>query len=443
MKRSPASSSCLQRGGTNSPLAGLDGGAGNESMMQMKPAASVTILNTETLPTYSCERFYMLSEIEMNAPPVVFLSNLEQPEDEEDAATVDTETDERTATTAPATSAVLSSSLFPPCLILYILWRPTAEPDADSFVAQTLQTQVKRLQQHVDFCSFEEVASRILLRDTTTTTTTSTATSRATAKVEAAAQSEAKEDDQEANEGDDARRTTANGNTADDDVNTSSNSNNSNDKPKCSVYIVVDRICPGRCSTTTSTEGTDKVSEQLARAVATHETLRAIVQGITVGVSNHVRAAPGLEACHDAVSLGAKDRRQVLVPIAKSFLGLVADSPDDLLGLADSNECDAVQGVQQFKISAEYNGRGNLQSFAARAHGVWRQRHGLPPPPPSTVRRTPRRIRRTASAAAAAAMTARNSREMEFLIYDSIAVLLLILYVSFHSGHLLFPNRQE
>jgi hypothetical protein len=442
MKRSPASSSCLQRGGTNSPPAGDGGGAGtNDSMMmQMKPAASVTILNTETLPTYSCERFYMLSEIEMNAPPVVFLSNLEQPEDEEeDAATVDTETDERTATTAPATSAALSSTLFPPCLILYILWRPTAEPDADSFVAQTLQTQVKRLQQHVDFCSFEEVASRILLRDTTTTTAAATATSRATAKVEAATQSETKQDDQEPKEvDDDARRTTTNGNTADDDVNA-----NSNNKPKCSVYIVVDRICPGRCTTTTSTEGTDKVSEQLARAVATHETLRAIVQGITVGVSNHVRAAPGLEACHDAVSLGAKDRRQVLVPIAKSFLGLVADSPDDLLGLADSNECDAVQGVQQFKISAEYNGRGNLQSFAARAHGVWRQRHGLPPPPLSTIRRTPRRIRRTASAAAAAAMTARNSREMEFLIYDSIAVLLLILYVSFHSGHLLFPNRQE
>jgi hypothetical protein len=242
----------------------------------------------------------------------------------------------------------------------------------------------------------------------------------------------------------------------------------------------VDRLSPGSSTPTTegtattaaaslSTTTTDPVAEQLARAVATHENLRAIVQGITVGVSNHVRAAPGLEACHDAVYFGARDRRQAAVVLTtsaagptvansrnfnttntnnnKSFLGIVADSPDDLLGLADPNECDAAQGVRQLKISAEYNGRGNLQSFASRTHAVWRQRHGLPPPVKTagSSRRIPRRIRRsnnTTTSSSFAAST-RSSREMEFLIYDSIAILLLILYVTFHSGHLLFPRRQE
>jgi hypothetical protein len=436
MKRSSVSSSCLQRsGGTNGAVTTPAGGS-------PKPA-SVTILNTETLPTYSCERYYMLSEIEMNAPPVVFLSHLERhgDNDDEDQDTVDTETDEKTTEQQQQQQHHSSTSLstFPPCLILYILWRPTVEQDADSFMVTTLQAQVKRLQQHVELVSFEEVASRILMRDNKNNNSSSRASTTTTnTKLDATINGETKAPGP--NENGDAT-TEAKGKNgveqhdkAENDTErtngSSSNSNNgsssSNQKPKCCVYIVVDRLL-----STSTTDGTDKVSEQLARAVAMNETFRAMIQGITVGVSNHVRAAPGLEACHDAVSLGARDRRKVEIPIAKSFLGIVADSPDDLLGLADPNECDAAQGVLQLKISAEYNGRGNLHSFATRAHGVWRQRHGLPPSQNTTARRTPRRIRR---------LPTPNSRETEFLIYDTIAILVLILYISFHSGHLLFQK---
>lgn len=371
-----SSSSCLRAGEQ-------DEGQNNSSIegtTSKRPPPSVTILHKETLPTYSCERFYMLSEIEMNSPPAIFLSSLE----EEETTTIDTETDE-----------LLSS--FPPFLIFYVFWRPTDPQDVNVFVKKTLQSKINRLNQHVEFASFEAVAERMLK------TSSSRSATNITTTIEAAVVSS------------DNRKEVA----ATEEANT-----NDNSKPSCCVYIVVDRLPPK------DNENVD-AAEQLVRTVATDATLRDTIQGITVGVSNHVRAAPGLEACHDAVGLGAKDRRKISNPIATSFLGIVTESADDLLGLQDTNECDAAEGVQQSRVSAEYNGRGNLQSYAMNAHGVWRQRHGLPPPKVSQ-RRTPRRIRR---------LPIKSSRETEFLVYDTIAALVLIFYVCFHFGHLLFPNE--
>lgn len=363
MKRSP--SSCLRVG---EQQVGQEPGA---AASKRSSPSGVTILHNERLPTYSCERFYMLSEIEMNSPPVVFLSSLE----EEETTTVDTETDE--------------IMTFPPFIIFYLFWRPTDPQDLNVFLNKTVRSKINRLNQHVQFASFEQVTERILKTDTTVKRNDDQLEADATAPVST-------------------------------EVVTNNDDNN---KPPCCIYLVVDRIPP------LDTPNLD-VAEQLARSVATDTTLRESIQGITVGVSNHVRAAPGLEACHDAIGWGAKDRRKISAPIATSFLGIVTESADDLLGLQDTNECDAADGVQQFKVSAEYNGKGNLQSYAMNAHGVWRQRHGLPPPK-IIQRRTPRRIRR---------LPIKNSRETEFLVYDTIAAFVLLFYLCFHSGHLLFPK---
>jgi hypothetical protein len=112
--------------------------------------------------------------------------------------------------------------------------------------------------------------------------------------------------------------------------------------------------------------------ETLCRHVA--QSFRCLLEGITVGISNHVRAAPGLDACVDAISVGARDRRQFVSRDEKSPVGLVALHPHDLLGLQhESSEqvTDAVQGVLQSQTCAEWNGNGNLVTFARRAHSAW------------------------------------------------------------------------
>ena len=38
------------------------------------------------------------------------------------------------------------------------------------------------------------------------------------------------------------------------------------------------------------------------------------------------------------------------------------------------------QGVLQSKVAAEWNGHGDLQTFARRAHRQWGQKHGVPTP---------------------------------------------------------------
>ncbi|KAL7471582.1 hypothetical protein ACHAXS_011878 [Conticribra weissflogii] len=55
----------------------------------------------------------------------------------------------------------------------------------------------------------------------------------------------------------------------------------------------------------------NQTAESLARAVASSRFLRNRIDGITVGITSDARAAPGLEACLNAVERGAKERRQV------------------------------------------------------------------------------------------------------------------------------------
>lgn len=128
-------------------------------------------------------------------------------------------------------------------------------------------------------------------------------------------------------------------------------------------------------------------AETLARYVA--QTFRSSLDGITVGVSDHVRAAPGLEACLDAVSVGSQDRRR-LSSAEKSLVGLVALHPQDLLGL-EPTKTDAVQGVLQSRTCAEWNGNGTLQSFAKRAHSAWCFAHQITEEEPPPKRRRARR----------------------------------------------------
>eukprot|EP00536_Pseudo-nitzschia_multiseries_P005027 jgi/Psemu1/323712/estExt_fgenesh1_pg.C_900020 len=122
--------------------------------------------------------------------------------------------------------------------------------------------------------------------------------------------------------------------------------------------------------------------------------------GVTVGLTDHPRAAPGLESCLEAISVGSRDRRKYGSirgdgSIHKSCIGIVCNSIRDLVGFDEEGETDAVQGVMQSRTEASrhHNDPGTgtaegeapvpalalalththtLSHFANEAHRHWR-----------------------------------------------------------------------
>jgi len=93
-----------------------------------------------------------------------------------------------------------------------------------------------------------------------------------------------------------------------------------------------------------------KVAHHLTQTILNDSSIIQSMDGVTVGYANHVRAAPGLEACLDSIMLGTKDRRRFgseLKGSHKSCVGLICHSLQDLVGYDAETETDAVQGVDQ------------------------------------------------------------------------------------------------
>jgi hypothetical protein len=295
---------------------------------------SVTLINSQTLPTYSSERFYLLSELELHAHSTTFLCDV-----------ADCDQTQDTAESSEA-SSLDYHGIHPPQIhqqqsltcnynILYILWRPDQASSPRTFAEGTIAAAIQQWKT-LDSSS------------TTTHHTTTTSMEQDVSRTKLVRE------------------------------------------PKVHLYLVVDIPASPQDTTATVVDKEDTrrlrqfqvqtdTAERLARHVAQSKDFRQLVDGITVGISNHVRAAPGLEACVDAVSVGSTLRRRTNTKggDAKSNIGLVALNPDDLLGLQDENLTDAAQGVLQSRTCAEWNGHGNLLSFAKRAHSAWCMAHGV------------------------------------------------------------------
>lgn len=151
------------------------------------------------------------------------------------------------------------------------------------------------------------------------------------------------------------------------------------DNKDCQIYLVVDTLVLADpplygvgCESTGLRRYQSQVAlvEELARFISTE--LRDDLQGLTVGVSNHVRAAPGLEKCMEAICWGSKDRRKSGGQ-DRSSVGIVTQHPDDLVGL--QKDPDAAQNVLQSYTCAEWNGNGDILSFAKRTHARWCAEH--------------------------------------------------------------------
>jgi len=305
---------------------------------------SVTLINTQPLPTYSTERFYMLSELEMNAHSTSFLCDLYDCDQTQDTA------ESSEASLDPQPTIQQQQQQHPSYSILYILWKSDQASSPRAFAEGTVAAAIKQ---------WKSVAVEGSASSLTTTTQDISPTKKDTTEyprlylvVDIAASSD---------------ETTNNATPTDDD-------DYDEDSRQRHFQVKAD------------------TAERLARNVAQSQEFRRSVAGITVGISNHVRAAPGLEACLDAVTIGARDRRR-LSSVAKSSIGLVALHPDDLLGLQDETVTDAAQGVLQSRTCAEWNGNGNLQSFARRAHSAWCISHGVNEESPSRKPKTRRRRR--------------------------------------------------
>lgn len=388
---------------------------------------SVTIIHREDLPSYSCERFYLLSELQQRAHSSFFLSETINPnEDNSTQGTTLTEDE-----SAASDTAIGGEDELAPFVLLYLFWKPDMTEDTNEFIEQHLLPQVQQLQRVRTVVSSMPSLERphATIRGVHVqqqkkkrfSTTSEDQVKSDLVKIDH--HSLAQEQDGK-EENDDART--------------------------IRIYIVVDRLCA--CSNDKDSllsdpiETTRQVEQQyrneeakiedLARNVAIHDQLRDVCEGITVGLSNHERCAPGLEACADAVCLGAKERRTSLAKAAassseddgRSALGIVTNEPNDLLGLQSESMTDAAQGVMQMRLSTEWNGQGNLKSFSERAQSFWRQQRGL------VVDDVPNKMsfRRVISRKQPAKTMNAGGAEMNEILINGLALLLIFGYVLFH-----------
>lgn len=377
----------------------------SESDQDASKNRSVTLLSREDLPTYSCERFYLLSELQQRAHSSVFLFDHRNTEDN---AT------QETPSTAPDDESAISErgEELAQYVLLYLFWKPDMTDDTTEFIEKHLLPQVQQLQSMRTIANSMPRLDKPSISGTIGSEMTST-------EDDAKRNSQVELDQQSARVGkDDEGRDTI------------------------SVYIVVDRLAVSdqrTIDTSDPLESTRQLErhyreeevkiEDLARKVAKHVQLRELCEGITVGLSNHERCAPGLEACADAVSFGAKERRTALASMTstsdgRSSLGIVTNEPNDLIGLQSEETTDAAQGVMQMRLSTEWNGQGNIKSFAERAQKFWRQQHGLVDFPKIPTRRIITRTRRLP--------TKMNSEEMKEFLINGLALLLIFGYIFFH-----------
>jgi len=292
----------------------------------------VTVINTESLPNYSTERYYMLSELQLKSHSTVFLRDLFPLRGEDDTDDLSTASSSGTLNNDEKKNYEENRDIdneaarepLPPCVMLYLLWKPNSQ-------FQTPESYAK----HVVKPAIDQILEL---------------------------------------------------------HKSSSNFNAENSIP--SIYVVVDRIALANESHHLDTlrKAQILISERLIRIVATDLDLRLrnIIQGITVGLSSDFRAAPGLETCMDSVLVGDAERRhfsydkskkemsiirngKALDP-TKSCVGIFTEYPDDLTGLDSSGETDAVQSLLlHARSTGNWSGKGNVLNFAARAQKVWRE----------------------------------------------------------------------
>ena len=363
----------------------------NNSNSPSSNRASVTIVSRESLPTYSSERFFLLSEIEEHAAkPVFYLET-----DAADESTADTKEEslldqgQQSPTNPPGLAQFL---------ILYVLWQHPQKgtvKDEEIYVRNVLVPYIEQLEQHVSLIVPEESNLQA-----------SISSASCASGIERVARME------------------------------DSSSNTDPQLPKAHVYLVVERVVHhanegGQTTATAEQDNINDADTRLTQAIASHPLLRNTLQGVTVATANHTRAAPGIEAMYQAIAItGARDRRRNSTSEGnnngnKSLLQVVTPSLSHIVPSAQADSPDAAENVQQTRVAAEWNGRGTLETFAQTAHGVWLERNGITQTM-TTHRKVPRRwVKQQPQQHAMAYITAET-------VYDVAAMIMVVAYAMYH-----------
>lgn len=421
----------------------------------LRRSNSVTVLHQKQLPTYSAERFYILSELQLHSVPPTFLS--EHPphpqNNNDDSATADTMELFSLEGCSNNSSFENSQSSLPlqDYSILYLVWK------LDRAVFQGTNSIDAAISA---FCNESILPAVHKIQGITTIRRpslgqSSSSSSSTLSRFGSEDDLNQHDIDNEDGGGIDDNDNDNNLNNSDDDAvnvpgrrsfgradNTMPSTTNGGTRLYVVVEQVFDNATDGADTETDYFDEFERCATNLSRHVSTHAELRSLVQGITVGVSNQQRAAPGLEACMNAIHVGSQDRRRYGNRSQhggpKSLIGLVADSYDDLVGPGDvhhhshhhshddgiDHSVDTVV-LRQCLVSAEWSAAGDLMTFSQRAHNVWRNRHNLPPLVSSKSLKT-KSIRRVQAYSKEPAMTLAQT------IYQVMWVCILLFYFLFH-----------
>ena len=379
----------------------------------------MTVLHQKQLPSYSAERFYILSELQMNSVPPTFLSESNLVDDSMTAETVEVHSLEG-SNSHEASQLSLPLQLYS---ILYLVWKPRETKSNETGAAITT------------FCNEAIVPAVHKIQGITRIRRPSIGQSSSSSSLSRyGSEDDFNDDGSEHQNLPDVRQPLFG----------ESDSSSPTTPTSTRLYLVVEQV-PGKAPSHQDAEASfsklERCATELARCISTHTELRDLVQGVTVGVSNQERAAPGLEACMNALHVGSQDRRRHgISPTpeegSKSLIGLVTDSYTDLVGPEDHHSHDhGHRGdddgilppiLQQCLVTAEWSAAGDLATFAHRAHNVWRDQHRLPALSSRSSRKKPIRRTRAREVGMDTPLTA------EEISYQCAIFVFLVIYFFFH-----------
>jgi len=419
----------------------------SENQHQMK--LSTTVLTVNKLPNYCTDRLYMLSELQVHSNSIDFLCDLNNNSNGNSSVgsadnTVSTEEEE-----AEDNDKEVQDVILPPSIILYLLWKPNTYPTPRSFVDGPLSECVKQCLLANGDEVLENSNSSYDVSPKTPPYNSRSAPNSPTRRYQlglgAVSFDKLKRDtlqDEWVNSTDISRSRRA-------------SIEETKQKQMTKIYVVVDRISPSETTTITtdaiddgigdlpdfsigssSFDQTDyststelppnhsqsqqhtsnetsqhnteiKMAEKLAKSVSSNKFLRGSIDGISIGITSDARAAPGLEACMDAVCRGSKERRkavrdyrlkkkssgissssstcreeQALQQLRdkspeRSPVAIVAMEPDDLECTNNDHhhhsEEEVSPNILQCRVSTEWNGLGECNTFTDRAMQDWRR----------------------------------------------------------------------
>ena len=431
-----------------------------ENHHQMK--LSTTVLTVNKLPNYCTDRLYMLSELQVHSNSIDFLCDLNNNNNNGNSSvgsadnTVSTEEEEDEDNDKEVQDVRL-----PPSIILYLLWKPNTYPTPQSFVDGPLSESVKQcLLANGDEVNDQQTNSHDVSPKTPPYNNSASAPNspirRQQLSVGAVSFDKLKRDTLQDDWGN---------NSADISRSKRASIEETNQKQMTKIYVVVDRISPSE-TTATDTDAVDdgigelpdfsigsssfdqtdyststaavnssiqnhsqsqqhtsnemtsqhnneiKMAEKLAKSVSSNKFLRGSVDGISIGITSDARAAPGLEACMDAVCRGSKERRKAVRDYRlkkkssvisssssreeqamqhlrdkspeRSPVAIVAMQPDDLECTDNdhhshshhhhhSEEVEVSPNILQCRVATEWNGLGECNTFTDRAMQDWRK----------------------------------------------------------------------